>query len=116
MARIEKEIKTMPNYFSDYDTTVHFISQEELERDHSGIPHGGFVIRTGTTGAGTKHMIEYALKLGSNPEFTSGILVAFARAAYRLAQEGSTGAKTIFDVAPAYLSPLPAEELRKHLL
>ena len=115
-AKIENEIKTMPNYFSDYDTTVHFISQEELDRDHSGIPHGGFVIRTGTTGADTKQMIEYSLKLGSNPEFTSSVIVAYARAAYKMAQEGITGAKTVFDVAPTYLSPLSAEEQRKTLL
>ena len=115
-AKIENEIKTMPNYFSDYDTTVHFISQEELDRDHSGIPHGGFVIRTGTTGADTKQMIEYSLKLGSNPEFTSSVIVAYARAAYKMAQEGITGAKTVFDVAPTYLSPLSAEEQRKNLL
>ena len=104
------------NYFADYDTTVHFISQEELDRDHSGIPHGGFVIRTGTTGADTKQMIEYSLKLGSNPEFTSSVIVAYARAAYKMAQEGITGAKTVFDVAPTYLSPLSAEEQRKTLL
>ena len=116
LARIENEIKTMPNYFADYDTTVHFISQEELDRDHSGIPHGGFVIRTGTTGADTKQMIEYSLKLGSNPEFTSSVIVAYARAAYKMAQEGITGAKTVFDVAPTYLSPLSAEEQRKNLL
>ena len=116
LAKIENEIKTMPNYFSDYDTTVHFISQEELDRDHSGIPHGGFVIRTGTTGADTKQMIEYSLKLGSNPEFTSSVIVAYARAAYKMAQEGITGAKTVFDVAPTYLSPLSAEEQRKNLL
>ena len=116
LARIENEIKTMPNYFADYDTTVHFISQEELDRDHSGIPHGGFVIRTGTTGADTKQMIEYSLKLGSNPEFTSSVIAAYARAAYKMAQEGITGAKTVFDVAPTYLSPLSAEEQRKNLL
>ena len=114
--RIERDIKTMPNYFADYDTTVHFISQEELDRDHSGIPHGGFVIRTGTTGAHTKQMIEYSLKLGSNPEFTSSVIAAYARAAYKMAQEGITGAKTVFDVAPAYLSALDGAELRKHLL
>ena len=113
LARIENEIKTMPNYFADYDTTVHFISQEELDRDHSGIPHGGFVIRTGTTGADTKQMIEYSLKLGSNPEFTSSVIVAYARAAYKMAQEGITGAKTVFDVAPTYLSPLSAKNREK---
>ncbi len=116
--RIEREIKTMPGYFADYDTTVHFISQEELRRNHSGIPHGGFVIRTGVTGqAGeTQQRIEYALELDSNPEFTSSVLVAYARAVWRLAREGSCGAKTVFDVPPAYLSPKSAEELRKTLL
>ncbi|MDO4325691.1 MAG: diaminopimelate dehydrogenase [bacterium] len=117
-ARIEEEIKTMPNYFADYDTTVHFISEEELMRDHAGIPHGGFVFRSGATGWNkeNKHVVEYSLKLDSNPEFTSSVLVAFARAAYRMHQEGMTGCKTVFDVAPAYLSPLSAEELRKNLL
>ena len=93
----------MPNYFSDYDTTVHFISEEELKRDHSGIPHGGFVIRSGKTGWNNEnnHVIEYSLKLDSNPEFTSSVLVAYARAAYRMNKEGQTGAKTVFDVAPA---------------
>ena len=116
--RIESEIKNMPNYFSDYDTTVHFISEEELKRDHSGIPHGGFVIRSGATGVNgeTKHIVEYSLKLGSNPEFTSSILVAYARAAVRLAKEGVTGAKTVFDIAPAYLSMKSGEELRKTCL
>ena len=115
---IEKEIKTMPNYFADYDTTVNFITKEELDRDHSGIPHGGFVIRSGNTGeAGeTKHVIEYSLKLGSNPEFTASVIVAYARAAYRMAKEGATGAMTIFDVAPKYLSPKTNEQLRKNLL
>ncbi|MBR3880260.1 MAG: diaminopimelate dehydrogenase, partial [Mailhella sp.] len=105
LAAIENEIKTMPNYFADYDTTVNFISQEELDRDHKGIPHGGFVIRTGRTGQNgeTGHIIEYSLKLGSNPEFTSSVLAAYARAAYRLAQKGDFGAKTVFDVAPALL-------------
>ena len=118
LAQIEKDIKTMPNYFSDYDTTVHFISQEELDRDHSGIPHGGFVIRSGQTGKNgeTKHIIEYSLKLGSNPEFTSSVLVAYARAAARLAAEKSFGCKTVFDIAPAYLSPKSGEELRKTML
>ena len=116
-ARIENEIKTMPNYFSDYDTTVNFISEEELKAHHSKMPHGGFVIRTGETGCeGNKHVIEYSLKLGSNPEFTSSVIVAYARAAYKMAQEGITGAKTVFDVAPTYLSPLSAEEQRKNLL
>ena len=118
LSRIEGEIKTMPNYFSDYDTTVHFISQEELDRDHKGIPHGGFVLRSGKTGENgeTSHIIEYSLKLGSNPEFTSSVLVCLARAAYRFSQEGSVGAKTMFDVPPAYLSPKSGEELRKTLL
>ena len=118
LARIEEEIKTMPNYFADYDTTVHFITEEELKRDHSGIPHGGFVIRTGTTGWNDehKHVIEYSLKLDSNPEFTSSVIVAYARAAYRMKQEGQSGCKTVFDVAPAYLSAADGAELRKHLL
>lgn len=118
LARIEQEIKTMPNYFADYDTTVHFISEEELKRDHSGIPHGGFVIRTGSTGWDNenKHVIEYSLKLDSNPEFTSSVIVACARAAYRMKQEGMTGCKTILDLPPAYLSSKSGEELRKELL
>ena len=118
LQKIEEEIKTMPNYFSDYDTTVHFISEEEFDRDHTAMPHGGFVIRTGKTGKGenTDQLIEYSLKLGSNPEFTSSVLVAYARAAHRMASEGQTGCKTVFDVAPAYLSPLSGEELRAHLL
>ena len=117
-AAIEEAIKTMPNYFDEYDTTVHFISEEELKRDHSGIPHGGFVIRTGKTGWNDEnsHVIEYSLKLDSNPEFTSSVIVAYARAAYRMNQEGQNGCKTVFDVAPAYLSALSGEELRKHLL
>lgn len=117
-ARIEKEIKEMPNYFADYDTTVHFISKEELDRDHAGIPHGGFVIRTGKTGQNgeNRHVIEYSLKLDSNPEFTAGVIVACARAAYRLHSAGQTGCKTMLDVPPAYLSPLTAEELRSTLL
>ena len=116
--RIENEIKTMPNYFADYDTTVHFISAEEMERDHSGIPHGGFVIRCGSTGLNKEktHIIEYSLKLDSNPEFTSSVLVAYARAAYRMNNEGVSGCKTVFDVAPAYLSPLSGDELRAHVL
>ena len=117
-AEIENAIKTMPNYFDEYDTTVHFISEEELKRDHSGIPHGGFVIRTGKTGWNDEnsHVIEYSLKLDSNPEFTSSVIVAYARAAYRMSQEGQKGCKTVFDVAPAYLSALDGAELRKHLL
>ena len=118
LARIENEIKTMPNYFADYDTTVHFISIEELKRDHSGIPHGGVVIRSGVTGVNGehKHIIEYSLKLDSNPEFTSSVLVAYARAAYRMKLEGIKGCKTVFDVAPSYLSQMSAEELRRKLL
>ena len=118
LAQIENDIKTMPNYFADYDTTVHFITEEELERAHSGIPHGGFVFRTGVTGWNkeNKHVIEYSLKLDSNPEFTSSVIVAYARAINRLHQEGQTGCKTVFDIAPAYLSPLSGEELRAHLL
>ena len=117
-ARIEKEIKEMPNYFADYDTIVHFISEEELARDHSGIPHGGFVIRSGKTGWNEEnsHIIEYSLKLDSNPEFTASVIVACARAAFRMKQEGMTGCKSIFDIAPAYLSPLSGEELRKNML
>ena len=117
-ARIEKEIKEMPNYFADYDTTVHFISEEELKRDHAGLPHGGFVIRSGVTGNDKehKHIIEYNLKLDSNPEFTGSVLAAYARAAYRLFKEGAAGCKTVFDIAPAYLSAKSAEELRGHLL
>ena len=117
-ARIEAEIKNMPNYFADYDTTVNFISAEELAENHSGIPHGGFVIRSGKTGWNEEnnHIIEYSLKLDSNPEFTAAVIVAYARATYRMSQEGMTGCKTVFDVAPAYLSPVSAEELRAHLL
>ena len=117
-AKIEEEIKTMPNYFADYDTTVTFISEEEMKRDHAGLPHGGFVIRSGVTGFDREHrqIIEYNLKLDSNPEFTGSILVAYARAAKRLADEGQNGCKTVFDIAPAYLSPLSDEELRAHLL
>ena len=117
-AKVEEVIKTMPNYFSDYDTTVHFISEEELKANHSGIPHGGFVLRSGKTGwdGENKHLIEYSLKLDSNPEFTSSVLIAYARAAYRLASEGQSGCKTVFDIAPAYLSAKSGEELRKHML
>ena len=118
LARIEREIKTMPNYFADYDTIVHFISQEELTRDHGGIPHGGMVIRSGKTGVNGEHshLIEYRLKLDSNPEFTSSVLIAAARAAYRLGQKGDRGCKTMFDIPPAMLSPLSPEELRATLL
>lgn len=117
-AKIEEAIKTMPNYFADYDTTVHFISEEELKAEHSGIPHGGFVLRSGKTGwnAENSHLIEYSLKLDSNPEFTASVIVAYARAAYRMAAEGQKGCKTVFDVAPAYLSAMSGEELRAALL
>ena len=117
-ARIEEEIKTMPNYFADYDTVVHFISEEELKREHSGIPHGGLVLRSGSTGweRENRHLIEYSLKLDSNPEFTASVIIAYARAAYRLSQEGAAGCKTVFDIAPAYLSAKSAEELRASLL
>lgn len=118
LAKIEQDIKTMPNYFADYDTIVHFISQEELDRDHAGIPHGGFVMRSGVTGENKehKHLIEYSLKLDSNPEFTTNVLVAFARAAARMATEKNFGCKTVFDIPPAYLSPLSGETLRAHML
>lgn len=118
LQRIEREIVTMPNYFADYDTTVHFISMEELQRDHSGIPHGGSVIRTGKTGwnGENQHVIEYSLKLDSNPEFTASVLVAFARAIDKMHKRGDVGCKTVFDVAPADLSPLSGEELRAHML
>ena len=118
LAAIEKEIKEMPNYFADYDTTVNFISEEEFAKNHAGIPHGGFVMRSGVTGLNgeNKHIIEYNLKLDSNPEFTSSVLCAFARAINRLHQEGVNGCKTVFDIAPAYLSPLSGEELRAHML
>ena len=118
LKKIEEEIVTMPNYFADYDTTVHFISEEELLRDHAGIPHGGFVIRTGKTGWNDEnsHVIEYSLKLDSNPEFTSSVLAAYARAAYRLRNEGQTGCKTVFDIAPAYLAAEDGAYLRKHML
>ena len=116
--RITREIVTMPGYFADYDTTVHFITQQELDRDHSGIPHGGFVIRTGVTGAdrSTRQRIEYALSLESNPEFTSAVLVAYARAVHRLAKESQYGAKTVFDIPPAYLSSKTGAQLRQQLL
>ena len=116
-AEIESAIKTMPNYFDEYNTTVHFISEEELKRDHSKMPHGGFVIRTGETGEeGNKHVIEYSLKLDSNPEFTASVLIAYARAAYRLNQKGENGARSVFDIAPALLSMKTPEQLRKEIL
>ena len=116
--QVEHDIVTMPNYFADYDTTVHFISEEEFKKNHSGIPHGGFVLRSGVTGFNKdeKHIIEYSLKLDSNPGFTSSVLVAYARAAFRMYKEGQTGCKTVFDIPPAYLSPKSAEELRKTML
>ncbi len=118
LARIEREIKTMPNYFADYDTIVHFIDEETFLSDHQGIPHGGFVIRTGKTGfeGEHNHVIEYSLKLDSNPEFTASVIVAYARATVRLAAKGDVGCKTVFDIAPALLHPASAEELRKNLL
>ncbi|MBQ7788590.1 MAG: diaminopimelate dehydrogenase [Clostridia bacterium] len=118
LEKIENEIKTMPNYFADYDTTVNFISEEELLKNHAGIPHGGVVIRSGRTGANleNKHIIEYNIKLDSNPEFTASVIVAYARAAYRMNNEGMTGAKTVFDVAPAYLTSKTGEQIRKELL
>lgn len=117
-AAVEKEIKEMPNYFADYDTTVHFISEEELLRDHSELPHGGVVFRSGCTGVNKehKHIIEYSLTLDSNPEFTTSVLVACARAAFRMYQEGQSGCRTMLDIAPAYLSEKSGEELRAHLL
>uniref|UniRef100_I5ATL2 Meso-diaminopimelate D-dehydrogenase n=1 Tax=Eubacterium cellulosolvens (strain ATCC 43171 / JCM 9499 / 6) TaxID=633697 RepID=I5ATL2_EUBC6 len=117
-ARVEKEIKEMPNYFSDYDTTVHFISEEELEKNHAGMAHGGFVFRSGKTGVNKEnsHIIEYSLKLDSNPEFTTSVLVAYARAVKRMYDEGQRGCKTVLDVAPAYLCSQSGEELRAHLL
>ena len=116
LQRIENEIKTMPNYFADYDTTVHFISKEELLSEHSGIPHGGFVIRSGKTGDGNSHIVEYSLKLDSNPEFTSSVLVAYARAAARLNNEGLSGCRSVLDIPPSYLSVKSGEELRQELL
>lgn len=115
-ARIEKEIKEMPNYFADYDTTVNFISLEELKKNHNGIPHGGFVIRTGETSEGVKHVIEYSLKLDSNPEFTGSVLAAYARAAYRLSKRNDFGCKTVFDIAPKDLVTVDYSELLKHTL
>lgn len=114
--KVEEEIKTMPNYFADYDTTVHFISKEELDKNHSGIPHGGFVLRSGKTSDGVNHIIEYSLKLDSNPEFTSSVLISYARAISRLNKEGVYGCKTVFDIAPAYLSTKTPEELRATML
>ncbi len=116
--KVEAEIVNMPNYFADYNTTVHFISEDELKKNHSGIPHGGFVFRCGKTGLNKEndHIIEYNLKLDSNPEFTSSVLIAYARAAYKMAKEGCYGCKTVFDIAPAYLSPKSGEELRKTML
>ena len=118
LARIEREIVTMPNYFADYDTVVHFITEEEMARDHSGIPHGGFVIHAGKTGKENENtnIIEYNLKLDSNPEFTASVLVACARAAYRMKQESTVGCKTILDIPPSYLSPASGEDLRARLL
>ncbi len=118
LAQIEKDIVTMPNYFADYDTTVNFITEQELQEKHSGIPHGGFVIRSGKTGWNEEnsHIIEYSLKLDSNPEFTASVIAACARAAFRMKKEGMTGCKTIFDIAPSYLSPYSAEYLREHML
>ncbi|NLK46954.1 MAG: diaminopimelate dehydrogenase [Treponema sp.] len=117
-SKIEKAIKEMPNYFADYDTTVHFISEEELKKNHSNISHGGFVFRTGKTGWNKEYnnIIEYSLKLDSNPDFTSSVIVSFARAIYRMNKEGITGCKTVFDIAPSYLSPLSNEEIRARLL
>ena len=117
-AEVERQIKTMPNYFDEYDTTVHFITEEELQRDHSGLAHGGFVIRSGKTGQDKQHshIVEFSLKLDSNPEFTSNVLVAYARAAYRLNKEGQAGCKTVLDIPPAYLSDKSVEELRAHYL
>ena len=118
LKRIENDIVTMKNYFDEYDTTVHFISQEELDRDHKGIPHGGFVIRTGKTGKDLEntHVIEYSLKLDSNPEFTASVITAYVRAAYRMNKEGMSGCKTVFDIPPSYLSDKSGEELRKMML
>ncbi|MEG0323746.1 MAG: diaminopimelate dehydrogenase, partial [Raoultibacter sp.] len=115
-AVVAESIVTMPNYFEDYDTTINFVSQKELDSDHAAMPHGGFVLRSGKTGDGSSCLIEYSLKLGSNPAFTGSVLVAYARAAYRLAREGQTGAKTVFDIAPSYLSEQSDEYLRAHLL
>ena len=115
-AAVTEAIVNMPDYFDEYDVDVNFISQEELDRDHAGLPHGGFVIRSGQTAGGKNCTIEYSLKLESNPEFTACVLVAYARAVVRLAAEGSTGCKTVFDIAPAYLSASDGADLRAHLL
>ncbi len=115
-AAVERAIVTMPDYFADYDTTVNIISEEELRREHAAMPHGGFVMRSGSTGAGTTQVIEYALKLESNPEFTASVMVAYARAAHRLNRQGESGARTVFDIAPGLLSPRSAEELRREML
>lgn len=115
-ANIKETIQTMPNYFADFETTVHFISEEELKENHSDMPHGGFVIRSGQTGENNNQIVEFSLNLSSNPEFTSSVLIAYARAAHRLHQEGTSGAHTIFDIAPRYISPLPIEQLRKGYL
>lgn len=117
-SKVEETIKTMPNYFSDYDTTVHFVTEEELLKNHSRLPHGGFMLRSGCTGweQENKHLIEYSLKLDSNPEFTACVIAAYARAAYRLSKEGQTGCKTVFDIAPAYLSVKDGAQLRAELL
>ncbi len=116
LEKITNEITNMPNYFADYNTTVHFITEEEMQKDHKGMPHGGFVIRTGVTGKGTNQRIEFSLNLNSNPEFTSSVLVAYARAVYRLSNEGQTGARTVLDIPFSYLSPKCGEDLRRELL
>src|SRR5699024_10256191 len=116
IAKIEQEMNTMPNYFADYETPVHFITEEELQRDHAAMPHGCFVIRSGKTGEGNDQIVEYSLNLGSNPEFTASVVTAYARAAYRMRKEGQKGGKTVYDVAPGYISPKTAEELRKDYL
>ena len=115
-AQVERDIKTMPNYFADYDTTVHFIGEEERAEKHGGLPHGGFVVRSGVTGSEHKHVAEFSLKLDSNPEFTASVLVAYARAAYRLQKEGQSGAKTVLDIAPSYIASQTGDELRRKLL
>lgn len=115
-AKIEQDIKTMPNYFDEYETAVHFITETELKQDHAAMPHGGFVIRSGKTGGGNDQVVEYSLNLNSNPEFTASVVTAYARAAYRLNQEGQKGAKTVYDIAPGYISPKSAEALRRDYL